>query len=109
MDTLLLWILRVSQKTVNLNEQRFLSAADQRFWQTLTDKLRAKIPIQFQQLAGRDPKDSPINLLQNMISNIDQNNVEEAVEVMKKNMTNMMKEGVWVVAAYTREMIFIEE
>ena len=44
-----------------------------------------------------------------MISNIDQNNVEEAVEVMKKNMTNMMKEGVWVVAAYTREMIFIEE
>ena len=103
MDTLLLWILRVSQKTVNLNDQRFLSAADQRFWQTLTDKLRAKIPIQFQQLAGRDPKDSPINLLQNMISNIDQNNVEEAVEVMKKNMTNMMKEGVWVVAAYTTE------
>ena len=43
-----------------------------------------------------------------MISNIDQNNVEEAVEVMKKNMTNMMKEGVWVVVAYTKEMIFIE-
>ena len=107
-DNLLLWILKVSQKTVSLNKKRLLSAADQKFWLMLADKLSAKIPEEFQHLVS-DHNDNPINLLQNMIDNMNQEDIEEAVGLMKNNMVSKMKEGIWGVAAYAKEMIYIEE
>ena len=99
--------MKVSQKTVSLNKKRLLSAADQKFWLMLADK-QAKIPAEFQHLVSGH-NDNPINLLQNMIDNMNQEDIEEAVGLMKNNMVSKMKEGIWGVAASAKEMIYIEE
>ena len=70
----------------------------------LADKLSAKIPEAFQHLVS-DHNDNSINLLQNMIDNMNQEDIEEAVGLMKNNMVSKMKEGIWGVAAYAKEMI----